>query len=254
MNVIINSTIDFNNKLLKSLCESDNEDEENQCLISGEPLEDTPIKLKCNHKFNYHAILNEVKMQKKYTSLETFRLKTYQIKCPYCRCIQNGVLPWKTGYPQLKGVNFPISKTYKAFCCCSILKSGKRKGLACGRKSIEKLCPRHINLKEKSSKTNTDTDTDTSTDTNTDTELNSMANFEGCQAVLKSGKRKGDKCKAKVKIYSTLSQQGFKIKIGYCKRHYKPDAPQNTTPLNEAINLLLPADHLFIPPTVLKML
>ena len=55
MNVIINSTIEFNNKLMKALCESEDDDDENNkdvCLISGEKLEETPIKLECKHFFN----------------------------------------------------------------------------------------------------------------------------------------------------------------------------------------------------------
>ena len=58
MNVIINSTIEFNNKLMKALCETDSEEEEDLCLISGDPLETLSVQLACKHKFNYGAILN----------------------------------------------------------------------------------------------------------------------------------------------------------------------------------------------------
>ena len=46
-----------------------------------------------SHLFNYSAIFKEIKNQKKNpTYLETQKLSTKQIKCPYCRNIQNGLL------------------------------------------------------------------------------------------------------------------------------------------------------------------
>ena len=80
MDAIINTTIHFNNELMKALCESDSEDDDDLCLISGESLGADHIKLECGHAFNYNAILNEVKTQKKHNSLEVTRLKSYQIK------------------------------------------------------------------------------------------------------------------------------------------------------------------------------
>ena len=92
MNVIINSTIEFNNKLMKALCESDDDDDENNkdvCLISGEKLETTPIQLECKHMYNYGAILDEVKNQKKFSALEINRLKTSN-KMPLLSTHTNG--------------------------------------------------------------------------------------------------------------------------------------------------------------------
>ena len=95
------------------------------------------------------AIMDEVKNQKKFSALEINRLKTYQIKCPYCRHIQTGILPWREGYPKVNNVNWPLGRSFKAFHCSAILKSGKRKGQPCGKKSIEKYCPRHLKFKIK---------------------------------------------------------------------------------------------------------
>ena len=62
-----------------------NEDNSNMCLISQQPLENNHVTLNCGHKFNYDAIFNDVyNHKKKFMSLETSRLKSYQIRCPYC--------------------------------------------------------------------------------------------------------------------------------------------------------------------------
>ena len=226
MNVIINSTIEFNNKLMKALCESDTEDESNEdfCLISGEKLEKNPIQLECNHTFNYDAILNEVKNQKKFSSLETHRLKIYQIKCPYCRHIQTGILPWREGYPKVNNINWPRTRSFKAFHCSTILKSGKRKGQKCGKKSIEKCCPRHIKCKKKAAETAA---------TSGNIVISSENITKGCQAILKSGKRKGQKCGARAKFYSLFEIAIHTIppiKIGFCGRHYSPGTDPCETP------------------------
>lgn len=232
MNIIINSTLEFNENLMKALCETDSEEEEDLCLISGDPLETLAVQLACKHKFNYGAILNEIKIQKKPSTLEVKRLKTYQIKCPYCRCIQNGVLPWRPGYPQLQGINYPVSKTYKAFYCNSILKSGTRKGLLCGKNSVEKYCPRHMRLKKKAK--------DIAKAVNNPT-IGTPQAFLGCSAVLKSGKRKGHKCGATIKFYSTHPDQNISTKIGYCGRHYNSNKIKPEPAANNVLKI--PAYH-----------
>ena len=227
MNVIINSTIDFNNKLMKALCESDDDDDENNkdfCLISGEKLEATPIQLECKHTYNYGAIMEEIKNQKKFSTLEINRLKTYQIKCPYCRHIQTGILPWREGYPKVNNVNWPIGRSFKAFHCSAILKSGKRKGHSCGKKSIEKYCPRHLKLQKKSTEGTSATNAIVVSSENM-TSFSSSKLMKGCQAILKSGKRKGHKCGIRAKFFSIFSKTTttiLPIKIGFCGRHYSP--------------------------------
>jgi len=233
MNAIINTTIDFNNDLMKAVCESDSEDEENRCLISGEPLEPEPIQLGCRHKFNYDAILNEIKMQKKHSPLEVTRLKSYQIKCPYCRYIQSGVLPWRENYPQLNGINWPMKKTYKAFICPSILKSGKCKGGPCGKRSIKKYCPRHLKMMKKSKDklmaiVEVSKVAPTPVET-TDTGATPIpTSHSGCLGILKRGKRKGYRCGAAVKFHlpspplgSILPNMVSAAGTGYCGRHHK---------------------------------
>ena len=85
-------------------------------------------KIKCKHSFNYKYLFNELKHQKMYNGLEITHLSKRQIKCPYCRTIQNGLIPWKEGFAKVKGVNDPPSLYYKGNKCSYCLKSGKRKG------------------------------------------------------------------------------------------------------------------------------
>ena len=106
-------TMNFNDLLMMSLDDSDEEDDENTCLISGEKLDETCIKLKCKHSFNYKYLFNELKHQKMYNGLEITHLSKRQIKCPYCRTIQNGLIPWKEGFAKVNGVNGPPSLYYK---------------------------------------------------------------------------------------------------------------------------------------------
>jgi hypothetical protein len=57
----------------------------NFCLISKEPIEHN-ITLPCNHSYEYIYLYEEIKVQKQ-------RHKTY-FKCPYCRHIYNGTIPY----------------------------------------------------------------------------------------------------------------------------------------------------------------
>jgi len=162
----------FNQELMTLI--NKQEEFDNVCLIDGTPLHEDCIELKCSHKFNYISILNEIKIQKKYNHLETQKLHSYQIKCPYCRIIHNGILPYyeKLFIEKIRGVNWPPSKVLKSKKCVSILKSGKRKGEQCSKMCIRKHCPRHAKMKP---------------------------SLPICNILLKSGKRKGEVCGCKCK-------------------------------------------------------
>ena len=192
------STEDFNNKLLKALCDDEEEDSDIElCLITGEKIHDDHIKLVCGHKFNYYPIFNELSAQKIYSKLETHRLKKFQIKCPYCRRIQNGIIPFNKAFPMLKedGVNWPPSKTAKNEKCTAILKSGKRSGMECGRCCFSKFCTIHYNQNVKRAQS-------------------TPTIVIRCTATLMSGKRKGQVCNCLCK-----SAESKVIKL--CKRHCK---------------------------------
>lgn len=145
------STKLFNELLSK---DSDNEDD-NVCLISGENLEPDHLCLPCNHSFNYFPLFNEVRKQKisflpnkkSYSYLETQKLKNFEMKCPYCRTIVNGILPPNSKFPMIIYVNFPHKLIYNGFFknkCQYIFKSGKRKNTSCNLKCYGEFCQNHL--------------------------------------------------------------------------------------------------------------
>ena len=111
----IEGGIDFFSELYKSLDIEENnekiEEDNNLCLITNQPLVDKHVTLECGHKFNYIPLFNDIKNHKqKFNNLEgcNSKLKTNEIRCPYCRYKQNGVLPYYEDLNIIKinGVNF----------------------------------------------------------------------------------------------------------------------------------------------------
>ncbi len=141
------STSDFNKQLYMMMTQEEeiiDKENENVCLITNNKLTDNYIKLICNHTFNYKAIFNEVKKQKiKYNHLEVTRLKKNQIKCPYCRTIQNGLLPYVEGFEKIKYVNYPEGLQHLPNKCNYIFSSGKKKGQSCGKGCSKDYCTTH---------------------------------------------------------------------------------------------------------------
>jgi hypothetical protein len=101
---IIEGNINFYSELMKDDDSDDNmivdnddkeKKEDELCLLSGEPLDKTMLKLpSCGHKFNYVPLYKEIYNQKKHlNSYETAKLLDGQIKCPYCRTVCNLLLP-----------------------------------------------------------------------------------------------------------------------------------------------------------------
>ena len=101
----IEGNIDFFSELYKSLDEEDLKLSDNVCLISKVPLTDNFVKLQCGHKFNYLPLYNDIVNHKlKFNTMETSQgqLKKHQIRCPYCRKIQNELLPFYENIPGVK--------------------------------------------------------------------------------------------------------------------------------------------------------
>ena len=150
----------FNKLLMQELSNNSVNNFDNVCLISNEELEHDHITFSCKHKFNYIPIYNEIKkqknhiIQKKYNYLEVQKLSKYQMKCPYCRKIQDGILPPKKYIDIIKYVNWPKSKILKINTCNYIFKSVKHKSLKCNKKCVYNYCDYHekiINNKNKKS-------------------------------------------------------------------------------------------------------
>lgn len=123
---------------------------QNICLISNTELNIDHVKLDCGHKFNYSNIYNEVIYQKTKLSTDTVKLSIRQIKCPYCRNIQNYLLPQIKGYAAIQGVNSPLKYCRCLYNCNYKLKSG-----ICGKPCNEEFCVVHQNkIKANDSKKN----------------------------------------------------------------------------------------------------
>lgn len=123
----VENNIDFYKELYNSLYENAENAEntientiENKelCLITNMPLKDNFVKLNCGHKFNYEAIYKDIfNHKKKFNIMEQLKtkLKQKQIRCPYCRHIQDELLPYYEGfgYPKEHGINFfDVNKGY----------------------------------------------------------------------------------------------------------------------------------------------
>jgi len=111
-NYLIEGNIDFYSELYNSLDinEEDNNDE-NVCLITNEPLGDKFIMMECGHKFNYLPLFLDIKNHKqKFNLMEgsSSKLNMNQIRCPYCRKIQLGNLPYyeEMELGKIVGVNY----------------------------------------------------------------------------------------------------------------------------------------------------
>ena len=82
------------------------DDYDNICLISRTRLNETKVQLLCGHSYNYIPLYKEIVNQKRGVRNN---LKCFQIKCPYCRDIQNKILPFKEldDVNKINGVNYP---------------------------------------------------------------------------------------------------------------------------------------------------
>ena len=191
----------FNTMLLAMISEEDNY-HDNVCLIDGSQLDDNHIKLSCSHTFNYSNIFEEVKKQKlKKNHLETQYLRSYQIKCPYCRTTQNGILPFKQGFDKIKYVNTPEKYVIKNNKCSYIFKSGKRKGLPCNKDCFYECCSSHLKIKNKTK------------NKIIKNKYSDIPPDNRCKHLLTSGKNKGYYCGRKLKEQY--------LQHGFCGKHIK---------------------------------
>ena len=148
--------MNFYEQLFKSISETDetnDQEDNNVCLITNETLEEDYITLDCGHKFNYVSIYNEVYQQKyKMSSTEVQNVNRFSIKCPYCREIQNSLLPpppdTHKNLEKTKFVNFPLHSCMRPYLCSYVFKTGKKKGTKCSIPSFCDHCTRHIRYKK----------------------------------------------------------------------------------------------------------
>lgn len=87
----------------------DSTDDAHRCLITDDLLEEDCVVLECGHRFNYAPLLEDIKRHKQQFNRresDQGRLTRNQIRCPYCRHIQNYLLPYRQNYPMVNGVNY----------------------------------------------------------------------------------------------------------------------------------------------------
>ena len=153
MSYKIEGDLEFYSMLYSELNKKENiKQESKQCLISKQPLDNTRIKLMCGHEFNYNPLYREIKKQKTHHNhLSIIRLKKNQIQCPYCRNIQDKVLPFKPyeGVTKCYGVNSPPSYEMLMDKCSYVFKSGKRKNQPCNKACNGEYCNGHFKIMEK---------------------------------------------------------------------------------------------------------
>ena len=130
-----------------TLLNEENDTERRYCLISQEPLEPEHIKLECGHAFNRKHIFKEVVKQKTHiNNCEIQKLSLKQLKCPYCRNVQNRLLPFKEGDEPIYGVNTPLKYCMFPNKCSYVFKKGKRKGETCDVPCHEGMCKTHLSV------------------------------------------------------------------------------------------------------------
>ena len=165
------------------------------CLLTKEPLDNIHIKLTCGHKFNYVPLYREVVMQKTtgmsstgyYT---THSLKRNEIKCPYCRNVQDKLLPYieYDGVKKMVGVNYPAKMSMTSQPCMYTCSANSKKGKksACKECAVELcngtyVCKKHY-------------DACVSSPPVTVTSEKEHETNDVCGAILRYGKNKGNPC------------------------------------------------------------
>jgi hypothetical protein len=185
-----------------------NEDEDNCCLLTKERLQNIHIVLECGHKFNYIPLYREVIAQKTiglsfngyYTS---HSLKRNQIKCPYCRNVQDKLLPYLEfdGVKKTFNVNYPAKMSMTSQPCMhsvNLNSKKSKKNTSCQECAIEYyngtyVCKKHYehelsittHVEHVNAKTNANTTLSSPT---------SALSPSKCGVILRYGKNKGNPC------------------------------------------------------------
>ena len=168
------------------------ENEDNCCLLTKEPLQHIHIVLACGHKFNYVPIYREVIAQKTvglsstgyYTS---HSLRRNEIKCPYCRNVQDKLLPYLEfdGVKKMVNVNHPAKMSMPSQPCMYSTNVKSKKSASCKECAINchngtYVCKKHYELSTPESSSITTTTTTTTSSI--------------CGVILRYGKNKGIPC------------------------------------------------------------
>ena len=223
---------DFFNKLkfmTQSKCVGDDSvndvDADNNCLLTKEALNDIHVTLNCGHKFNYIPLYKEVVIQKTSAGITTngyynsCTLRLNEMKCPYCRRVQDKLLPFLNydNIKKLRGVNGPESLCMKVRICEHVETASKRKNTkkkisdSCECNAIHVVngayyCKKHYEQEkvEKVEKEQQENKEETSSSSTTIESKSENANM--CGVIIKTGKKKGLPCtsSSKCRIHAHL--------------------------------------------------
>ena len=159
MNYIIPEGFNFYEELNKNLKAQPTSPREVKevCLITGNELDETAITLECGHSFNYLPLFNDLfcykydKPQGYYSYSDNLNLRDHQIRCPYCRQVQEKILPYHPDIEskRVKGINHPPALCMGKNTCTHVFKSGKNKGRQCGKKCYREMCNQHFKVEVK---------------------------------------------------------------------------------------------------------
>ena len=113
MNYNIENGVNFYDTLKQTIALHDVENNEQNvdiCPISNTPLEARFFTFECGHKFNYAPLFNDIyNHKKKYNNMENSKghLNMNEIRCPFCRKKQKGLLPYydDLSFAKVHGVN-----------------------------------------------------------------------------------------------------------------------------------------------------
>jgi len=186
---------------------NESENQDHCCLLTKEPLQTIHIVLACGHKFNYVPIYREVIAQKTiglsstgyYTS---HSLKRNEIKCPYCRNVQDKLLPYLEfdGVKKMVNVNYPLKMSMTGEPCMYVHHSASskkgKKNTSCKEFAINchngtYVCKKHYELSTTTTTTTTHLDEDKNTDASPSSSFSSISK---CGVILRYGKNKGTPC------------------------------------------------------------
>lgn len=178
----------FSSLLYKELTHNDKDNDNDKsitCLILGTSItENDAIRLYCGHTFSYDALLQEVKYQKRYVKqYSAERIKNNEIKCPYCRKKQKGILPYRDGYMKIQFVNVPEHLTMMTNKCNYILKNGKE----CNKLTRNEKCKCCLRKLEKQK-------------VNSNIMKHENTTIQYCSAIRKNGNKCTYKCKGELNV------------------------------------------------------
>ena len=125
--------------------------DEDLCLVTAAPLGENHVTLGCGHKFGYEALYAELRLLREWAKrpYDTNYVTSREIRCPYCRSVTAGVLPYVPSLipERTNGLNGPQSFCIGQQPCGHTLTRGARKGEVCGKAGFshngKAVCPIH---------------------------------------------------------------------------------------------------------------